>query len=74
MFGHAVQLDAALGTFVRDPALIVIRVMRFMALTVPMAARDIGLPIPVVGAIVGNREPEDQRFKSSPCNQGITPA
>jgi hypothetical protein len=69
MFGHAVQPDAALGTFVREPALIVIRVMRFMALMVPMAARDIGLPIPVVGAIVGNHEPEGQRFKSSHRNQ-----
>jgi hypothetical protein len=69
MFGHAVQPDAALGTFVRGPALIVIRVMRFMALMVPMAAWDIGLPIPVVGAIVGNREPEGQRFKSSHSNQ-----
>jgi hypothetical protein len=62
MFGRVVQPGAALATFVRAPALIAIRVMRFTALMVPMAARDIGLPIPVVGAIVGNRE----RFKSSP--------
>ena len=68
-FGHAVQPDAALATFVRASALIAIRVMRFTALMVPTAARDIGLPIPVAGAIVGNREPEGHRFKSSPRNQ-----
>ena len=58
MFGHVVQPGAALATFVRAPALIAIPVIRFTALMVPMAAPDIGLLIPVVGAIAGNRETE----------------